>query len=122
MFDHVDSPESGTQVPAGGMEQGETVEEAARREVEEECGLTGLLVVRRLGVSELPHPETGAPQHTTYLLVRYDGQAEDRSEPWTWRVGGEGGDGGMLFRCRFEALPLDGVELAGHQGEFLSHL
>jgi ADP-ribose pyrophosphatase YjhB (NUDIX family) len=119
VFDHVDVPDSGTQVPAGGMEPGEGVEEASRREVAEETGVTGTVVVRRLGVSEMPHPETGAPQHTTYVLMRYDGP---ETEPWDWKVGGDGEDCGMLFRCWFTALPLDGVVLAGHQGEFLSHL
>lgn len=120
VFDHVDVPDSGTQVPAGGMEPGESVEEAALREVAEETGLTGARVVRRLGVSDRPHPDTGAPQHTTYVLMRYDGRSDQPAEPWTWKVEGEGEDGGMLFRCWFTPLPLDGVELAGHQSEFLA--
>ena len=58
VFDHVDVPDAGTQVPAGGMEPGESVEEAALREVAEETGLTGARVVRLLGVSDRAHPET----------------------------------------------------------------
>ena len=39
VFDHRDHPEAGTQVPAGGVEPGEAVVDAAIREVEEETGL-----------------------------------------------------------------------------------
>lgn len=62
--------------------------------------------------------ETGAPQHTGYVLMRYD-RGDRREKSWTWRVGGAGVDEGMRFRCWFTALPLDGVELARHQTEFL---
>lgn len=122
VFDHVDVPEAGTQVPAGGIEPGESVEEAAVREVAEECGLTGAVVVRELGVSDRPHGETGAPQHTTYVLMRYDGQGDREREPWIWRVGGTGDDEGMRFRCWFTPLPLDGVQLAAHEDELLREL
>ena len=122
VFDHVDVPDAGTQVPAGGLEPGESVEEAALREVAEETGLTEATVVRRLGVSERPHPDTGAPQHTTYVLMRYDGRANEHAAPWTWKVEGAGEDGGMLFRCWFTPLPLDEVTLAGDQDELLSQV
>ncbi|MGE5720145.1 MAG: NUDIX domain-containing protein [Nocardioidaceae bacterium] len=121
VFDHVGVPEAGTQVPAGGTEHAESVEEAAVREVAEECGVSAS-VVRLLGVSLRPHVETGAPQHTSYVLMRYDGRGDRRGEPWTWQVSGAGVDEGMLFRCWFTPLPLDGVELAGHQEEFLGEV
>ena len=40
VFDHADVPDAGVQVPAGGVEAGETPAEAARRELWEESGLT----------------------------------------------------------------------------------
>ena len=118
VFDHVDFPDAGTQVPAGGMDPGESVSEAATREVSEECGLTTVAVVRELGTSDRPHAETGRAQHTTYVLAT----TTDARPGWTWRVGGNGEDEGLLFRCWFTPLPLDGVELSGHQDEFLSTL
>ena len=118
VFDHVDFPDAGTQVPAGGMDPGESVSEAATREVSEECGLTTVAVVRELGKSDRPHAETGRAQHTTYVLVT----TTDARPGWTWRVGGNGEDEGLLFRCWFTPLPLDGVELSGHQDEFLGTL
>jgi ADP-ribose pyrophosphatase YjhB (NUDIX family) len=121
VFDHVDAPEAGTQVPAGGMERGEVAEEAALREALEESGLMQVSVVRRLGVSQRPHPQTGAPQHTTFVLMRYDGPADSCAEPWVWEVDGDDEDAGLRFRCWFEALPLS-FELAGHQGEYLHQI
>lgn len=48
VFDHVDAPEAGTQVPAGTAEAEEPLAEAVLREAREESGLTDLRVGRRL--------------------------------------------------------------------------
>ncbi|MFJ6512969.1 NUDIX domain-containing protein [Streptomyces sp. NPDC091406] len=103
VFDHMDFPEAGTQVPAGGVAPGEDPERAVLREVAEETGLRGARVVRRIAVDGRPHPETGQPRLTTYLLLDapQDGPAE-----WEHRVRGDGGDAGMRFVCRFVPLPL----------------
>jgi ADP-ribose pyrophosphatase YjhB (NUDIX family) len=120
-FDHLDMPEAGTQVPAGGTQPGEGVEDAALREVLEESGLMQVSVVRRLGVSQRPHVQTGAPQHTTFVLMRYDGPRDSCGQSWVREVGGGDEDAGLRFRCWFEALPLR-FELAGHQGEYLHRI
>ena len=50
MFDHTPQyPTAGTQVPAGGLEAGETPLEGALREAFEETGLTGLTPREYLG-------------------------------------------------------------------------
>jgi 8-oxo-dGTP pyrophosphatase MutT (NUDIX family) len=51
VFRHIDYSyeEVGIQVPAGGIRQGETPEEAALREAREETGFTHFTVVRKLG-------------------------------------------------------------------------
>jgi ADP-ribose pyrophosphatase YjhB (NUDIX family) len=118
VFDHLDSPEAGTQVPAGGLDPDECVEEAALREVLEESGLVEVSVVRRLTVSRRPHPQTGARQQTTYVQMRYDGPADSCTTPWVREVDGDGEDAGLRFRCWFETLPLR-FDLAGQQGECL---
>ncbi|MFD5204640.1 NUDIX domain-containing protein [Streptomyces sp. NPDC058375] len=104
VFDHLDFPEAGTQVPAGGIVRGEDPERAVLREVAEETGLTGARVVRRIAVDERPHPETGQPRRTAFLLLDAppDGPVE-----WEHRVRGDGADAGMRFACRFAPLPLE---------------
>ncbi|WP_030719270.1 NUDIX domain-containing protein [Streptomyces griseus] len=103
VFEQPAFPEAGTQVPAGGVAPGEDPERAVLREVAEETGLRGARVVRRIAVDGRPHPETGQPRLTTYLLLDapLGGPAE-----WGHRVRGDGGDAGMRFVCRFAPLPL----------------
>lgn len=48
VFDHVDV-DAGTQVPAGGIHEGEAPDEAVRREVFEETGIDHAVLVRKLG-------------------------------------------------------------------------
>ena len=109
---------SGVQVPAGGMATHEGIEEAALRETEEETGLKGLTLVDQLGGQErgLDHPEGAAM--TTFVHLRAAGGGLDA---WRHAVVGEGEDSGLVFRCRWEPLPLD-FELSGGQGEFLDTL
>ncbi|MEU3057378.1 NUDIX hydrolase [Streptomyces griseus] len=104
VFDHLDFPEAGTQVPAGGIAPGEDPERAVLREVAEETGLTGARVVRRIAVDGRAHPETGQPRLTTFLLLD---APPDGPSAWEHRVGGDGGDAGMRFACRFAPLPLE---------------
>lgn len=52
LFTHPDCPEYPVQVPAGGVDAGETTEQALVREIWEESGLTELRLIRKLGVSE----------------------------------------------------------------------
>lgn len=49
VFDHVDAPAAGTQVPAGTLEEGESLEAACLREVAEESGVTSARVLRFVG-------------------------------------------------------------------------
>ncbi|HEU0285978.1 MAG TPA: NUDIX domain-containing protein [Nocardioidaceae bacterium] len=116
VFEHRDEADAGTQVPAGGIDPGESYGDAAVREVREETGLTGVEVVGRLGESDRPHPESGEARLTTYVHLR----ALDRSpERWTHVVTGTGEDAAMQFDCRWEPLP---VTLADDQHELTHRL
>jgi 8-oxo-dGTP pyrophosphatase MutT (NUDIX family) len=111
VFGHVGAAEAGTQVPAGGIDTGETYAEAAIREVREETGLTKVELVGRLGESNRPHPETGETRLTTYVHLRALDPTPDR---WIHVVTGAGVDAAMRFECRWEPLP---VTLADDQHE-----
>ena len=53
VFDHVDHPAAGTQVPAGTVDDGEAVAAAALREAYEETGLEGIRLVAALGIEDV---------------------------------------------------------------------
>lgn len=103
IFEHLDDPEAGLQVPAGGVDPGEDLAHAVLREVHEETGLTAVTVVRALTTEDKPHPETGQPRRTTFFHLQ---APIDVADDWTHQVTGGGGDGGMVFACRFQPLPL----------------
>jgi 8-oxo-dGTP pyrophosphatase MutT (NUDIX family) len=108
VFDHCDHPEVGTQVPAGGIESGESMIEAAIREVQEETGV------------RITHDLTllGTHQHLDGLgrpaLSHFFRTDAPKSSPMAWQhvVVGNGGDAGMVFECRFDPAPRLGPDQA----------
>ncbi|MBW8485726.1 NUDIX hydrolase [Actinomadura parmotrematis] len=104
VFEHVGMPQAGLQVPAGGVRPGEAPADAVRREVEEETGLRGAVLVRELAVDERPHPVTGRPRRTAFFHLQAPSGTPDA---WEHTAGGDGADAGMIFACRFAPLPLD---------------
>lgn len=121
VFDHRDDEPgdpSGTQIPAGGMLPFEAIVDAAARETEEETGVVDTTYLGQVGFVELGLDDPGGPSMTTYVHLT---TPTDGPDSWEHTVGGEGEDGGMVFVCRWEALPL-GLELAGGQGRFLDAL
>ena len=118
VFDHADddpqSP-SGTQVPAGGMLPYEALADAARRETVEETGLEDVSYVGQVGAVELGLDDAGGPSMTNFVHLQ---ASSDGPDSWEHTVSGDGEDTGLVFRCRWQLLPLP-FDLAGGQGEFL---
>ncbi len=115
VFEHVDFPEAGVQVPKGTVEPGEAIEHAARREVCEETGLTQLDGLCYIGAMiQPPLAVGGESEEWNFFAMTVDGNVADE---WIHHVGGKGEDEGMRFHYFW--LPLNpSLELAGrlHDG------
>jgi 8-oxo-dGTP diphosphatase len=116
VFEHVDAPEAGIQVPAGTVEEGETPAEAVLREAEEEVGLTGLTVERYIGAFPYFHPYRQELQrrHVFHLT-----RSHPLPDTWEHRVLGRGEDRGMCFRCFWMDMQTAARVLVGGQGLYL---
>lgn len=119
VFEHADVPAAGTQVPAGGIEAGESVAAAAMREVAEETGVSARFEAV-LGYVDGTHPGTGTPERTACVRLSVPGlDATAIGRPWPHRVGGEGVDAGMTFRCRWARRPVALIEGQAEQSKLL---
>ncbi len=98
VFDQEADPSAGTQVPAGRLDPGETLEKGLLRELHEESGIEGATMVRELA-SWNPRCENHA------FEVRIDG--EEAADTWEHVVHGDGDDAGLVFRYRWEPVRPD---------------
>jgi 8-oxo-dGTP pyrophosphatase MutT (NUDIX family) len=121
VFEHRDYPDSGVQVPAGTVEDGESIETALAREVLEETGRGDFRTVRMLAHSDWVHPTTGNTheRHVFHLEA-----PPDAPDEWQWtETSGDtlSGEDGYVFLYRW--VPLDQVpSLAGALGDHLDTL
>jgi ADP-ribose pyrophosphatase YjhB (NUDIX family) len=128
VFEHTDEDPAGVRVPAGSMQPLESLTDAAARAVYEETGLTGLTYVDQVGYVERGLDEVGGPAVVNFVHLAAqpgpgsaatDARAGAAGGPaWEHTVTGDGADAGLVFRCRWEPLPLQ-VLLAADQGAFL---
>jgi len=112
VFDSLEEP--GLEVPKGSVQPGETPAQAAVREVWEEAGLTGLTLIRELGVTLWQDEE----QH--FYLFQTGQELPDRFEHV---VTGQDGDRGMRYQYRWMAVtPALGQSLVQGSQRFVREL
>jgi 8-oxo-dGTP diphosphatase len=99
VFDQRGDPEAGTQVPAGRLDPGETIEEGLLRELHEEAGLDRVRIVRELPI--LGDWTRASPYENHAFEVRAEEATPDR---WDYVVHGDGDDAGLVFEYRWEAV------------------
>jgi 8-oxo-dGTP diphosphatase len=112
VFEQRGDPAAGLQVPAGRLDEGESLHEGLARELDEEAGIRAR-VVRELGQLTRRHG-----RHGVYESHYFHCETDEPRDRWDHEVHGEGDDRGLVFACRFvprKPLP----RLAGRQGEFL---
>jgi ADP-ribose pyrophosphatase YjhB (NUDIX family) len=118
VFDVPSRPEFRAIVPGGGIDEGESVEHAATREVHEETGVD-VEIVRELGVAENP----GRLEPHYIHVAHYVHAKPTRRLPETWehRITGHGAESGSLVVCRWLPVSAD-VKVWGLRGAFVHAL
>ena len=123
VFRHTDHPDAGTQVPAGTVEKGETLEEAVLREAKEETGLEGLEIIAYLGAVERRNTYKGrtGTERRHFFHLSCAGEAP---ELWLHREAdpSDGVEESYEFELSWVRFPDEVPELHGEEGLFLSKI
>jgi 8-oxo-dGTP pyrophosphatase MutT (NUDIX family) len=125
VFDHLDAPRAGTQVPAGGILAGEDPADAVVRELEEESGVVGARLVRKLGeawrradVGNVPAGLEEQVHHAFHLHL----DAPTPEDSWDWDECSGGHIVEHRFRLRWVTLEDAAVQLFPVQAMWLESL
>jgi 8-oxo-dGTP pyrophosphatase MutT (NUDIX family) len=118
VFDDPEHPHMGVQLPAGRLDEHESLEEGLARELEEETGLTGTRVVRRLCDPNEFIELYGTSRYANYAFEVVAAEAPDA---WDHEVLGAGDDAGLVFRCRFVPIAPE-LRLFGRPDPLLARL
>lgn len=115
VFDHVDFPEAGTQVPGGTLDPGESPEEGVLRELFEESGVGGARLVRKLGAFPwwAEHLSVWHQRHVYHLE-----NAGDLPVHWLHIVSAGEGDKGLRFRFYWIPLTEAKERLIANMGDY----
>lgn len=119
VFSYAHEPESGTQVPGGSLEPGETPAEGALREVREEVRVAAPRIIRHIGsFAWYCGPE--ARQHVRHVFHVDAGEA--LPDTFATRCRSDSEDDGWLFQWRWLDRSEATTSLFGEQGRYLVHL
>ena len=106
VFDLPELPDEPTQVPAGRLDPGESLEEGLARELQEETGLRLRTIVRKLaGPDELDVDRR--PGVEPYENHAFEIDVGETRDTWEHVCVSEGDDNGYVFRCRWVPLEPD---------------
>lgn len=95
-------PDHPVLVPGGGIEPGETEEEALHREIHEESGLLNLPIVRKLGISERCRLKSRKQVRRHFYVLTAPADTPDH---WVHVVHGDGEDAGDHFSYFWQRSP-----------------
>jgi ADP-ribose pyrophosphatase YjhB (NUDIX family) len=114
VFRHRDYPEAGVQVPGGTVDEGESLELAVLREIEEESGLVGLTILR-----QLESYKAYSQQFEEWQLRHFFELAAPINCPETWSHTVSDGerDKDLVFVYEWWSLERAKRELAGDKGK-----
>jgi adenylate kinase family enzyme/8-oxo-dGTP pyrophosphatase MutT (NUDIX family) len=103
VFDMPELPGTATQVPAGRLDAGESLEDALERELYEETGLRVRRIVQELaGPNELD--ENRRPGVKPYENHAFEVEVGETPDEWDHVCVSDGDDDGYVFRCRWVRL------------------
>jgi 8-oxo-dGTP diphosphatase len=103
VFDHRDEPSAGTQVPAGRLDPGETLEQCLLRELHEEAGIDNARIMRELDLVGDWLARSRYENHGYELRI----EGEEPPDAWEHVVQGDGDDAGLVFLYRWEPVRPD---------------
>ena len=119
VFEHRNIPDAGVQVPAGTVEDGEDIADAARRELEEESGLAGLPMTGPIDTYVWMNA-AGTYRHHRHVF--HFTAPDDVPDQWTIEPRGEDEEKyKYIFEYRWIPITEAGI-LAGDKGRSIVHL
>jgi len=116
VFEHVHFPEAGIQVPAGTLQENESLETGALREIEEEVGLKFTITKKYLGEFEYDRQDRDELHLRNVFEIEAPPSTKDS---WIHTVKSHDEDNQLQFKCYW--LPLEAAQktLAAEQGNYL---